>query len=103
VAERTVVDCDKCGKEAKESLQIRIPHGSKREGPPEYPETRYLFQTRDLCTTCAESLINYLLAHRKVLRDGSVDFIIDRIHPEGERETDVIKLTRKYFGIKAPK
>ena len=104
MAERTVVDCDKCGKETKSHVRIDIPQGSKRTGPSGYPDTDYLFETRDLCTQCAESLLRYLLNHRRFLKKetNQTELKRDRVHPEGDQETDVIILARKYFGIKNP-
>jgi hypothetical protein len=105
MTERVVVDCDKCGKETKSHIKIRIPQGSQRTGPSGYPETDYLFETRDLCTKCVESLLKFMLSHRRFLHKETkqIELRNDRgIHPEGNQETDVILLARKYFGIKEP-
>lgn len=104
MAERIVIDCDKCGKETKSRIQIKIPQGSKRMPGP-YPDTEYLFETRDLCSSCTESLLNYMLRHRRFLKKetSQTELRQDRVHPEGDQETDVIKLARRYFDIKDPK
>ena len=104
MAERTVIDCDKCGKETKSRIQIKIPQGSRRCGPPEYPETDYLFETRDLCPLCVQSLLKFMVGHRRFLHKetNQIELRNDRVHPEGDQETDVIKLARKYFGIREP-
>jgi hypothetical protein len=105
MAERTVVDCDKCGKETKSKIQIKIPHGSRRCGPPCYPETDYMFETRDLCPSCAQSLLGYMLSHRRFLdkEKNQTKLIRDQVHPQGDQETDVIQLARGFFNIKEPK
>ena len=103
MTERTVVDCDKCGKVATPHIRINIPNGSQRSTG-SYPDTDYLFETRDLCTKCTEALLRFMLGHRKFRREGESIYELknDRVHPEGFQETDAIELARKYFGIKNP-
>jgi ssDNA-binding Zn-finger/Zn-ribbon topoisomerase 1 len=106
MAERLVVDCDKCGKETQTHIKINIPNGSKRTGPSGYPDTDYLYEDRDLCPTCAANLLKFMLGHRKFrsteLGRTVTEFKYDKVHPEGNQETDAILLARKYFGIKEP-
>ena len=104
MTERIVVDCDKCGKVANPHIRINIPQGSKRSTG-SYPEDEYLFETKDLCTGCAASLLSFMLRHRKVKAeetDRLYRLVCDKVHPEGFGETDVIETARKYFGIKHP-
>jgi ssDNA-binding Zn-finger/Zn-ribbon topoisomerase 1 len=59
MTERTVVDCDKCGKEdVKNTIRIYMPNGRIPDAAGGPSETRVL--TKDVCPACAEKLIAYI-------------------------------------------
>jgi hypothetical protein len=96
---RTVIDCDKCGKECKHgSIDIAVPNGTNYHFDGVESNVDFLYEEKQLCPECAEALLRFLFAY---LRRGSIDLVraAGRQHP-GPKENDAIRLALKFFGIK---
>jgi len=104
MAERKVIDCDKCGKEISTPIRLSIPNGITRESGGHTVEIYFDYETKDLCPSCAESLLKYLLGHKKLIdKEGKTMWLYNKDkQPDGD-SNDAVRLALKFFGIEEKK
>lgn len=67
---RTVVDCDRCGKECETFVRLAIPNGIKKQfGGPEGVEIDQQWEDADLCVDCCAAMLRFVMRH-KLDEDG---------------------------------
>jgi hypothetical protein len=101
---RTVIDCDKCGKETESAIEIVIPNGTHRYNDGVESNIDFLFENKDLCPDCAKGLLSYMFRHKKnfdVPDDKPPQLYRAKTHQHPNAgENDAIKLALMFFGIK---
>jgi hypothetical protein len=99
---RTVVDCDKCGKECSAPILLVIPNGIHRYNDGVENNVDFLYEDKDMCPECTAELLKFMFRHKK--NEGKsnplrLDIAANHQHPNAE-ENDAIRLALRFFGIK---
>lgn len=103
MAERTVIDCDKCGKVAKSPIKLVIPNGSEYyfNGVESGYDRKYV--ERDLCNECATNLLKYMFGHKRIKFKGEEkerwEYKPRYFHADAD-SNDSVYLALKFFNIK---
>lgn len=103
MAERTVIDCDKCGKVTKTPIRIQIPNGTERYFDGVESGTDFLYVKRDLCHSCAADLLKYMFSHKRIkFKDETEERWEHKpryFHADAE-SNDSVYLALKFFSVK---
>jgi hypothetical protein len=94
---RTVVDCDRCGKECEDHISIVIPNGTHSYSDGIEWNKDFLYENKDLCNKCAEALLKHLFSFKKQT-DGS--WASSRFSHPGASTNDAVALALRFFKIK---
>jgi hypothetical protein len=103
MAERKVIDCDKCGKECKHGhTHIAIPNGINSYFDGVESNVDHLYEKKDLCSVCAEAMLKFMFNHGRKQPGRVIEQFGRYQHPTPEGN-DAIALALKFFGIKEKK
>jgi hypothetical protein len=104
MAERKVIDCDRCGKETKLPIRINIPNGSEYHFDGVESNIDFLYEQKDLCPGCANDLLRFMFKHKKKCNGPDQDlpelYVANRYEHPKPKENDSIRLALKFLDIK---
>jgi hypothetical protein len=100
MTKRTVIDCDRCGVECKNGhTHIDIPNGTERYFDGVETSIDHLYEKKDLCPQCVESLLKFMFSHGRA-QPGQQIKLFGRYQHATAAGNDSIKLALKFFQIK---